>query len=178
MSIPLIITKPESNEYPEWFEAEIGPVHYNDLIYGFNNLHDQSLELLSSLNDEQLFYRYETGKWSIKEIWQHLIDVERILGYRALRYARKDQTVLSGFNEKQYTIESKADEREWKDILDEYSLVRKSNISLFSGFTPEMRMNRGTAGKSELTVRAVGYLVLGHNLHHLKIIKERYLKLH
>jgi hypothetical protein len=169
------IAKPAPNEYPEWFSKEIEPVPYNDLVNGLSDSLQVSLSLLKNLNNEQLLFQYQAGKWTIKEIWQHIIDVERILAYRALRYARKDKTVLHGFNENNYAQESKANSRPWNDILDEYRGLRESSIHLFTSFNEEMIMNRGTAGRSELTVRAVGFLILGHNVHHLNMIKERYL---
>lgn len=169
------ITKPLTSEYPEWFAAEIEPVTYQDLILGLSESFEAALGLLKELTPAQLTYRYQPEKWTIKEIWQHIIDVERVLAYRVMRYSRNDKTILSGFNEKLYVEESKANARDWSQILQEYEAVRKSSLYLFRSLTPEMLSNRGTAGRSELTVRAVGYLILGHNIHHLNIIKERYL---
>ena len=170
------ITKPTSNEYPEWFAEEIERVYYNDLITGLQDSHNQALKLLRQLTEEDLVYRYAPGKWSIKQMWQHVIDVERVLSYRALRYARQDATVLAGFDENKYAEESNADVRDFNAILFEYAIVRKSTVALFNSFTEEMFMYRGTTGRSSMTVRSVGYLVLGHEIHHVNTIKERYLR--
>jgi hypothetical protein len=169
------ITKPNSSEYPEWFAEEIELVHYNDLIGGLSETLEISLSILKPLSDEKLNYCYEDGKWTIKEIWQHIIDTERVLAYRALRYARNDKTILQGFDHIQYTIESKTKFRPWNETLDEYVALRNSSIHLFKSFDEKMLLNKGTAGRSELTVRAVGYLILGHNIHHLNTINEKYL---
>ncbi len=175
MNTHLIITKPSANEYPEWFAGEIELVHYNDLIGGLSDSFNVTLPFLQQLSGEDISYRYAAGKWSIKQMWQHISDVERILCYRALRYARKDETVLSGFDENKYADVSNADSRDFNSILYEYETVRNASIELFKSFTQEMFLYRGTTGRSNMTVRSVGYLVLGHEIHHVNTIKERYL---
>ncbi|MDO8368401.1 MAG: DinB family protein [Saprospiraceae bacterium] len=171
----LIFAKPAPDEYPEWFAAEIEPVHYPELLSGLEDSFQKTITFLRALPEEKLLYRYQPEKWTILEMWQHVIDVERVLCYRALRYARQDVTVLHGFDEKSYAVHSKANQRSWDSILEEYSAQRSATILLFKSFDAEMAMSRGTAGRSQLTVRAVGYLVLGHEMHHLEIIGERYL---
>ncbi len=176
MNNQILITHPAPDEYPEWFAGEIDLVHYPDLITGLNDMQIQTLSLLQNLSEEQLLFRYAEGKWTIKEMWQHVLDVERILSYRALRFARGDKTVLHGFDHDAYAMVSQANQRSWEGMLDEYQDIRRSTIRLFQSFTPEMAMQVGTAGRSVLTARAVGYLVVGHNIHHLETAKERYLK--
>ncbi|MEP6846470.1 MAG: DinB family protein [Panacibacter sp.] len=176
MSNQLIITKPSYDEYPEWYAAEIGLVHYNDLITGLQDSISTTLTFLNQITDSDLEYRYAPGKWSIKQIWQHIIDVERVLSYRALRYARKDETVLTAFDENKYAAASNADYRQFSEIIREYAVVRDATMELFRSFTEAMFLHRGTAGKSNMTVRSVGFLILGHEIHHVQTIKERYLK--
>ncbi len=175
MADHLVIAKPSPGEYPEWFAGEIERVHYNNLLTGLDTSFHQTLALLQKLSAEDLSYRYAHGKWSIKEMWQHIVDVERVLCYRALRYARKDQTILSGFDENRYAAVSNADSRDFKEILEEYAAVRYATIALFKSFTAAMFLFRGTAGRSEMTVRSVGYLILGHEIHHVQTIKTKYL---
>ncbi|MBP6828076.1 MAG: DinB family protein [Saprospiraceae bacterium] len=175
MPAPLVIQKPEPDEYPEWYAGEINEVRYDDLLFGLQDSFDRTLPALQILTADDLIYRYAPGKWSIREIWQHVIDVERILCYRALRYARQDATVLSGFDENKYVELGNADRREWPDLLREYSAVRLASIELFKSFTLDMFMYKGTTGRSTASVRAVGYLILGHETHHMKTIRERYL---
>lgn len=171
----LTITKPERAEYPEWYAAEIELVHYTDLLSGMEDSFQQTIAFLRTLPADKLLYRYQPEKWTIKEMWQHVIDTERVLSYRAMRFARHDATVLHGFDQNQYALESKANDRDWDDLLQEYSAVRVSSLALFKSFSAEMFMYRGTAGKSEATVRAVGFLIIGHETHHTKTICERYL---
>ncbi|HEY6977069.1 MAG TPA: DinB family protein [Chitinophagaceae bacterium] len=176
MNDHLIISKPDADEYPEWFASEIEAVHYHDLIGGLDESFKLTLPILEKLTKEDLIYRYAPGKWSIKQMWQHVIDVERVLSYRALRYARQDPTILTGFDENKYAEMSNADARDFSAILSEYTVLRKSTIELFKSFTKEMFMHTGTTGKSKMTVRSLGYLILGHEIHHVNMIKERYLK--
>jgi hypothetical protein len=132
-------------------------------------------ELLSELPEEKQLYAYETGKWTIKELVQHMIDNERIFAYRAHRFSRGDTTELLGFDENFFMENSNANEIPFVELLKEFSLVRKSTIVLFKGFTDEMLLKKGIASESLISVRAIGLLLTGHVLHHLQIIEERYL---
>ncbi|MBX2889454.1 MAG: DinB family protein [Saprospiraceae bacterium] len=169
------ISRPQRDEYPEWYAEEIERVPHDNLLTGLEDSFQQTIIFLRGLNAEKLLYRYQPEKWTIKEIWQHVIDTERVLSYRAMRFARGDKTVLQGFDQNKYAEVSKANARDWEDILREYSAVRESSLMLFRSFDEEMWMRRGTAGRSEASVRAVGFLILGHETHHVKIIRERYL---
>lgn len=175
MTTALGISKPEKTEYPEWFAGEIELVHYAELRFGLQESFMKTLDFLRSIPENKLDYRYADGKWTLREIWQHVLDVERILTYRALRYSRQDKTVLHGFDENSYAVNSRATMRGWDEIIIEYIAVRDSTISLFRSFTPEMVLQTGTAGKSTLSVRAVGYLILGHEIHHTATIRQLYL---
>ena len=120
-------------------------------------------------------YRYAEGKWTIKDIIQHVIDSERIFAYRALRFARKDSTPLPGFEENDYGNYAHADSRSIQDLLTEFSMVRHANIAMFKSFTEEDLLRKGTASGYTVSVRALGFLIIGHQNHHIKIFKERYL---
>lgn len=171
----LRITKPLPDEYPEWFADEIALAPYDDLLAGLQDSFEKTLAFLRSLPAEKLLYRYHPEKWTIHEVWQHVIDVERVQAYRAMRYARRDTTVLHRFDQNMYAQESRANERDWEDILEEYGAVRRCSLLLFKSFDAETFMLRGTAGRSQVSVRTVGYIILGHEAHHAKIIRERYL---
>jgi hypothetical protein len=171
----IAITRPERDEYPDWFVEEIGLVPYDELLSGLEDSIEKTLLFLRSLPAEKLLYRYQPEKWSIKEMWQHVIDVERVLSYRAMRFARNDETVLHKFDQNKYVEMSNANERDWETMLEEHRAVRKSSLLLFRSFDTEMLMRWGTAGRSHLTVRSVGFLILGHETHHVKLIRERYL---
>jgi len=120
-------------------------------------------------------YRYAEGKWTIKDIIQHLIDSERIFSYRALRFARNDTTAVPGFEENLYAETAYGNERKLQELLTELALVRQSSIMLFRSFSTEALMRRGIASGNALSVRALGFLIIGHQNHHLKVFKERYL---
>jgi len=131
--------------------------------------------LMVSLPDDKLFYRYAPGKWSIKETLVHIIDDERIYAYRALRIARNDKTPLPGFEQDDYVPYSKADERSLESIYAEYTAVRTSTLWMFNSFHDDDLLRIGFANNSPMSVRAAAYHIAGHELHHLNLIKEKYL---
>lgn len=120
-------------------------------------------------------YRYADGKWTIKDIIQHLIDTERIFSYRALRFARKDTTELPGYNENLYAETANGSERKLQEMLTELALVRQGTIMLFKSFSEESLLYKGVASGNIASVRALGFIIIGHQNHHIKIFKERYL---
>ena len=120
-------------------------------------------------------YRYAEGKWTIKDIIQHLIDAERIFTYRALRFARNDKTNLSGFDENDYVDEANANDRTVMQLLTEMSAVRHATLLLFKSFTNEQLIRIGTSNNNLLSVRALGYIIIGHQNHHQRVFEERYL---
>ena len=120
-------------------------------------------------------YRYAEGKWTIKDIIQHLIDTERIFLYRALRFARNDATELPGFDENSYAIAANGSERKLQEMLTELALLRQSTIMLFKSFSKEDLLKSGIASGNKASVRALGFIIIGHQNHHIKVFKERYL---
>ena len=176
------IHRPKEEEYPIYSQ------HYFDLIKTdtdiLQELHDNFFKLkklIYSLSEEKLSYRYAQHKWTIKEILVHNIDDERIGVDRALRYARNDKTPLHGFEQNDYAVYSKANERSLENIFEEYWSVRLSTVLLFQNLPEESFLRSGsgidTEGevKNERTVRAFAYHIAGHELNHIKVIKERYL---
>lgn len=137
--------------------------------------HDRYRELFDELTEEQWDHRYAPGKWSIKEVVQHVIDAERIFTYRALCFARGEQQNLPPFEEDDYVANSRADARTGKQIAEEFSLVRQSTIALFSSFDAVALASEGVANNTQVSVTEIGYIQAGHSLHHLKVIRERYL---
>jgi uncharacterized damage-inducible protein DinB len=132
--------------------------------------------LLRSLDEQQLNYRYAEGKWTIKEILAHITDDERIYSYRALRFARNDKTELPGFDQDDYARYSGATQRSMDDLLQEFATVRHATISLFNSFDDEALRRVGVASGNVMSVRAAVYHIAGHELRHVNIIKERYLE--
>jgi uncharacterized damage-inducible protein DinB len=120
-------------------------------------------------------FKYAEGKWTIKDILQHLIDTERVFAYRALRFARKDFTSLPGFDENDYADVSEGFKRSIRDLLTELAIVRESTLCLFKTFNEETLLLNGIASGREMSVRALGFIIIGHQNHHQQIFKERYL---
>lgn len=171
-----IINKPDEGEYASYTIMYIGLLPNDGLVlkhlsYNANKL----VEFIQSLPAEKLTYRYAENKWTIKEILVHIIDDERIYVYRALRYARNDKINLPGFEQDDYTLNSFANERDMKSILDEFRSVRDSTIAFFNGLDDKVLKRTGIADGNIMSVRAAAYQIAGHELHHINIIKEKYL---
>ena len=167
--------KPHPSEYDEFYSNYVNIVKYDDLYEALTNAAAASKRFWSSIPEEKGDFRYADGKWSIKELLQHIIDTERIFSYRALAFARGEQTALPGYDENQYAANCLADSRSLKEIIDELALVRKSTIALFNSFDESVLNNLGKASGSNLSVKATGFIIVGHEIHHLKVVKERYL---
>lgn len=120
-------------------------------------------------------YQYEQGKWTIKDILQHLIDSERIFAYRALRFARKDTTPLPGFEENHFANTAEGYKRSIRDLLTELAIVREGTLCLFRTFSDEILVSKGLASENQMSVRALGFIIIGHQNHHQRIFEERYL---
>lgn len=163
------------NEYALFYKNYIKSLGEVDLFEVLNSSLEDTLTTLKNLPEEKLVYRYEIGKWTIKELIQHIIDAERVLSYRAIRFSRNDSTNLHGFDEDWYVDNSNGNDRDFDELLEEFINIRKASISLFKSFTNEMLVLKGTANGSVISVRALGFIIAGHHLHHLKVIKERYL---
>ena len=150
-----------SNEYPLLEELEIS-IH-------------RLIKFVQNIPMDKFDYRYAEGKWTIKEILQHLIDAERIFAYRALRFARNDKTPLPGFDENDYAAEAHADKRSIQELLTELAVVRQATLSLFKSFSQEELLRKGIASNNPVSVRALGFVIIGHQNHHERIFQERYL---
>lgn len=138
------------------------------------SLHD-FIRFVQNIPLDKFDYRYAEGKWTIKEIIQHLIDCERIFVYRALRFSRNDKTPLPGFEENDYVDNTNANGRSIQDLLTELSALRHSTLLLFKSFSEEQLTRTGTASGHQLSTRALGFVIIGHQKHHQKVFEERYL---
>lgn len=163
------------DEYGEFYSRYIDKSKecelFEQLEYGSRLVTD----LLQLISDEQALHRYEDGKWSIKEMVGHMSDTERIMAYRALTFARGDNHSLPGFDQDSYVEAASFNDKSLKELVDDYKTVRSSTISLFSTFNDKMLIKRGTASGSEFSVRALGFVIIGHEMHHIEILKEKYL---
>jgi len=162
-------------EYKPYFLTYINKAEGFDLKDGLKSSLNQTLSFFESLPEIKLEYVYAKDKWTIKEIIQHLIDAERVFAYRALRFARGDKHNLPGYDENQYAPSSLANRRSKASLLNEYTHLRQTTISLFDSFTNDMLMQIGLADNGNMSVRAIGFVIIGHEIHHCQVIKERYL---
>lgn len=164
-----------NNEFSSFYATYISALNDVDLIEGLENGLHQAVSFFNNIPPEKLEYRYAANKWTIKDILLHLIDAERIFAYRALRIGRGDQTALPGFEENDYVANAGANSRSLESLLNEFSVVRNSSLILFKSFNEEQLLNIGTASDNSISVRAIGFIIAGHQIHHLKVIEERYL---
>lgn len=164
------------NEYSSYFEQYIKLVSNNmSIIKNLETSQKEFDDLLRNLPKDKHDFAYAQGKWTMKELIQHIIDTERIFCYRALCFARNDKTELPGFDQDIFVDNDNANDRDYFDLLDEMETLRKSTIQLFKSFSDEALLRIGIASGNEISVRVLGFLFSGHQLHHLNIVKERYL---
>lgn len=163
------------NEYADFYKSYIQALEDVELIEELEiSLHD-FIRFVQNIPMDKFDYRYAEGKWTIKEIIQHLIDSERVFSYRALRISRNDKTPLPGFDENEYVANSNGNKRNLQGLLTELAVVRQATLSLFNSFSQEQLQHVGIASENEISVRAIGFIIIGHQKHHQKIFSERYL---
>lgn len=172
----LVIARPEPAEYLPYYDQYISMVGGEDIITTLQKQVDDSLALLMSAGDTKGDYRYAPGKWSAKEVVGHIIDTERIMGYRALRISRNDSTPIEGFEQDDYVRHGPFQNSGLRDLAQEFGCVRHSTLYLFQRLDQDAWHRRGMANKAEVTVRALAYIIAGHELHHRKILKDLYFK--
>ena len=171
-----MITRPQATDYPSYYDPYIKLVKEDDALKTLDDGIFKMQALLSDIDEEKENYAYAPGKWTVKEVFGHIIDTERIMAYRALRFARGDGQELPGFDENTYVKNAKFSKRKLIDMAHEFSLMRQSNISLFKSFDEEALNRKGIANKNPVNVRSIIYIIAGHQLHHMNIVKERYLR--
>ena len=163
------------NEYADFYKSYIQALEDVELIEELEiSLHD-FIRFVQNIPMDKFDYCYAQGKWTIKEIIQHLIDSERVFSYRALRISRNDKTPLPGFDENEYVANSNGNKRNLQGLLTELAVVRQATLSLFNSFSQEQLQYVGIASDNEVSVRAIGFIIIGHQKHHQKIFVERYL---
>lgn len=170
-----MLTQPLEAEYGEAFANYIRLVPAGDLQEMLAEQLAQTTKLISDLSKEQGEYRYAPGKWSIKEVLGHIADTERVMAYRLLRIARGDQTPLPGFDENQFMNGSAFDSMQMSELLEDYQAVRHATLTLLRGLTDEAALRTGYTNNMTISARALAYTIAGHELHHLRVLKERYL---
>jgi uncharacterized damage-inducible protein DinB len=163
------------NEYAKFYSPYINALDNVVLIEELEICLHDFIKFVQNIPLDKFDFRYAERKWTIKDIIQHLIDAERIFSYRALRISRNDKTPLPGFEENDYVDNANANDRSIQDLLTEFSAVRQSTLLLFKSFSDEQLKRIGIASNADVSVRAIGFIIIGHQKHHQKVFLERYL---
>jgi uncharacterized damage-inducible protein DinB len=166
--------RPQPTEYASNYEKYVALVLGNDIVAILEAQRLQMAQFLAARSERDGNFRYAPDKWSVKEVLGHITDTERIFAYRALRIARQDQTPLSGFEQDDYVRAGGFGERTLADLAEEFACVRSATVALFRPLSEEAWSRRGMANKNEVTVRALAFIIAGHELHHREILNERY----
>ncbi|MDH5608654.1 MAG: DinB family protein [Cyclobacteriaceae bacterium] len=167
--------KPDLQQIPEWYRPYVAVLDDKPIVELLRESLSSFEQLFGEITEEKSLSRYAEGKWSIKEVLQHIMDTERIFAYRALRFSRGDQNDLSGFDQNAYVDQSMADRRPLAQLIHEFSTIRRATIALFEGMDDAWLDREGTANSYSLSVRAIGYITVGHQVHHVNIIRNKYL---
>ena len=168
-----MLTRPETTEYAEFYRSYVARIPDGPLLDFLAKQPGNYRQLLTGVSDADAAAPTAPGKWSIKQILGHLCDTERVISYRALRFARGDEKELQGFEQDDYVQEAGSNERSLQDLLGELETVRKSTLALFGSLPPGSEMRRGVANGNPVTVRALAYIVAGHAQHHYQLLKAQ-----
>ncbi len=173
---PQTIAPPDASEHAPYYSRYISLVSGHDILAALDEQPRTTLPLFSALNEQQANYRYAADKWSVKEMFGHVIDTERIMSYRAMRIARNDRTPIEGFEQDDYVRYSDLAHVPMGQLIEEFEAVRKGTLLLLRKLTPEAWLRRGIANNNEISVRALAYVIAGHELHHRRVLQEKYLR--
>lgn len=168
--------RPEKSEYREYYGQYISLVGEGDVVEILRNQIRDTTGLLAKIPEERGTFRYAPGKWSIKEIVGHIADTERIMSYRALRFARNDKTPLPGFEQNDYVPAAHFDSIPLAELAAELETLRHATCAFLDHVDEKESLRSGSASGAEISVRAIAYIIAGHELHHRKVIEQRYLK--
>ncbi len=169
------MTQPQPEEYAPFYKNYIDLIAGEDVLDVLVSNQSKTYDFFLSLPAEKANFAYAEGKWSVKEVLGHMIDTERIMSYRLLRFSRADHHPLAGFNENFFSSRSNYKTRTLENLADEFSALRKANLYLYQKLSEEQLKRKGMASNAMVSVKALLYIIAGHEMHHLKIIKEKYL---
>ena len=170
----VMIARPAASEYNPHYAGYVAAVPEGDLLETLESQIEDAVKLLKGVDDKKSRHRYAPDKWSVREVVGHLADSERVFAYRALRFARGDATPLPSFDENEWAKISNADARPLPDLVAELTVVRGASLALFRSFTDKEFARAGIASGNPITVRALAYIITGHERHHVRILRERY----
>ena len=168
------IGRPEPGEYAPYYDRYISQISGNDILAELDSQRRQTLLLLSGRSEADGDFRYEPDKWSAKQVLGHVCDTERIFAYRALRIARGDRTPIEGYEQDDYVTNGPFAARPLCELIDDYIAVRRATLTLFRNMDEQAWLRRGIANKNEVSVRALAYMIAGHDQHHRRILDEKY----
>jgi hypothetical protein len=167
-------TRPSADEFAPYYGTYINKVADGDIVATLKGQIGNTLSYLRAIPESRGGHRYAEGKWSIREVIGHLSDAERVFGYRALRFARGDATPLPGFDENEFMKQARLDDRSLASLIAEFEAVRAASVALFDGLFPEEWTRHGSASGKDVSVRGLAWIVAGHEVHHLEVLKTRY----
>jgi len=168
------IARPQPGEYAPYYEKYVSLIEGTDILGTLDEQRRQSLLLLSGLSEENGNFRYAPEKWSAKELWGHVCDTERVFAYRALRISRGDATPLAGFEQDDFVKNGPFARGAMSDVIEDYIAIRRATVSLLRNLDEAAWGRRGTASNYEVTVRALAYMIAGHEVHHRRILVGKY----
>ncbi len=166
---------PQSKEYAHYYSDYVGLVSKGNILNTLNTQMHELFTLINTIPGDKALFAYKSGKWTIKEIIGHLIETERVFSYRALCFSRGDNSELPGMDQDLWMEKNNYNSRTLSNLSNEYLAVRVATIHLFKNMTKEMISKEGVASGVKFTVRAIAFVIAGHETHHLNIIKEKYL---
>lgn len=169
------MNRPETSEHAEYYSGYISKVPGADIMSVFQQQLDSTVALIRGLDESKGNYRYETGKWTVKELLGHVIDAERVFAYRALVFSRNDKAALPGFDQEPWAQHANYANLTLQDIAAEFDSVRRASIFLFRHLDGAAWDRRGVGNNKEMTVRAAAFVIAGHTQHHIDVLKSRYL---
>jgi len=169
-----MISRPQPDEYPPFASVYVGHVETTNVIELLTESRDSTYQLFSNMSDEQAIHAYAPGKWTLKQVLGHMIDTERTFSYRAFVFSRNN-IELPGFDQQIYVANTDFNSRPIQDLALEFTAVRESTLYLFRSFSEDQLLRKGSASGSPVSVRGLVYMTAGHELHHLKLISERYM---
>ena len=168
------MTQPKPEEYAPYYGKYVILVPEGVIVEILEDQLSRTLTAMEEVPEEKAMLRYAPGKWTVKESFSHMIDTERIFSCRLLRIVRGDKTPLPGFEQDDYVLHSAANERVWEDLLEEFECVRMATLSLVRNVRDDWWDRAGTASENAVTVRALAYIIAGHELHHMNLFREKY----
>jgi len=167
--------RPDQSDYAPYYANYIKLAEGEDILKILNDQSKITQDVLNSFSEHKGNYRYTDGKWTVKEVVGHLLDTERVFAYRALCIARGEKKSLPGIEQDDYVKEGNFNRRELFELNYEFRLLRESNLLLFRSFTSEMLLKRGFASEASVTVLAILFIIAGHEKHHIKVLREKYM---